>query len=84
MTPDEQEALSRKYSDDVILLLPLKSGSWAVLNNARELCGFLNEEELFTDMLQDRLNGVWHRPIQLPTKKNVYLGDEFLKELGLL
>lgn len=39
MTPDEQEALSRKYSDDVIILLPLKSGHVAVFNSARELCG---------------------------------------------
>src|SRR6266852_3922048 len=41
MSTDEQEALSRKYSNDLILLLPLKSGNLAVLNTARELCGMV-------------------------------------------
>ena len=45
MTRDEQEALSRLYSDDVIRLLPLSSGAIAVFNNARDLCGILNAED---------------------------------------
>ena len=37
MTIDEQEAESRKYSDEVIILLPLASGKCAVFNAARQL-----------------------------------------------
>lgn len=76
MTTDEQEALSRKYSDDVILLLPLKSGSWAVFNNARELCGFINARD---DIFQNRLSGVWHPPAKPAAQPAVDL-----TELGLL
>lgn len=39
MDPKVQEALSRRYSSAAIILLPLKDGSWACFNNARELCG---------------------------------------------
>jgi hypothetical protein len=63
MTPDEQEALSRLYSDDVIQLLPLKSGAVAVFNNARELCGIL------PDQYQGCLSGilrVWFPPKRAP------------------
>jgi hypothetical protein len=37
MSPDEQEAKSRRYSNDVVLLLRLASGRVAIFNNAREL-----------------------------------------------
>jgi hypothetical protein len=43
--PRVQEALSRKYGNDVVILLPLKRerGTIAVFNSARELCGFVNQ-----------------------------------------
>lgn len=72
MTRDEQEALSRAHSDDVIRLLPLKSGAVAVFNNARDLCGIL-PENTFTIMEAWQM---WYPPKQAPTID--------LEELGLL
>jgi uncharacterized Fe-S cluster-containing MiaB family protein len=43
MTREMQEALSGKYSNDVIMILPIRGGSWAVFNSAREVCGFTTE-----------------------------------------
>jgi hypothetical protein len=37
MTSDEQEAESRKHSNDVVILLSLASGKWAIFNAARKL-----------------------------------------------
>lgn len=45
MTADEQEALSRCYGNDIILILPLTSGRIAVFNNARKLCGIVERVE---------------------------------------
>lgn len=45
MDADEQEARSRAHdSDGIVILLRLRSGRFAVFNNARELCGFANPE----------------------------------------
>ena len=41
MTADEQEALSKRYGNEIIILLPLSSGNVAVFNSARELCGII-------------------------------------------
>jgi hypothetical protein len=65
--PDVQEALSRRYSDDIIVLLPLRSGAIGVFNAARELCGFVgvmmfDEECFWEDVLK-----VWHQPTAAPT-----------------
>jgi UPF0288 family protein (methanogenesis marker protein 3) len=49
MTPDEQEARWRKYSDDRIILLPLKSGNIAVFNNAAEFCGIVEPKQEASD-----------------------------------
>jgi hypothetical protein len=38
MSPDEQEARSRRYAHERIVLLPLSSGNIAVFNCAGELC----------------------------------------------
>jgi len=71
---DEQEALSRLYSDDVIRLLPLSSGAIAVFNNARELCGIIHPHEIPSAI--QAIKEVWYPPKkpQLPT----------LEELGLI
>lgn len=74
MSPDEQEALSRRYGDEVIMLLPLRSGRLAVFNNARELCGFVAQEDEFMDALRF----TWRAP------KKVERKTVDLKELGLL
>jgi hypothetical protein len=43
MSPDEQEARSRRYSNDVIMLLPLSEhGKIAVFNRAGDLCGIVD------------------------------------------
>jgi len=77
---DDQEVLSRKYSDDLVLLLPLASGRIAVLNSARELCGYLDVTTAFADMLRIRIGAVWRRPTPtLPISKHIDLAD-----LGLL
>jgi hypothetical protein len=39
MSPDEQEARSRRYAHERIVLLPLSSGNIAVFNCAGDLCG---------------------------------------------
>jgi hypothetical protein len=61
--PDVQEALSRRYSDDIVMLLPLRSSRLAVFNAARELCGFLSVER---DQ-HERIMSVWHPPAAAPT-----------------
>ena len=56
MTQDEQEALSKKYGTEVVMLLPLKSGKIAIFNSARELCGIIDGERINT------WNTTWHPP----------------------
>ncbi len=41
MTVDEQEALSRRYENEVVSFLVLRSGNVAVFNSARELCAII-------------------------------------------
>lgn len=65
MTPDEQEALSRRYSDDSIIILPLSSGRIAVFNRAFELCGFID-----FDLLE--IIRIWKAPAK---KREVSLAD---------
>ena len=80
MTPDEQEALSRLYSDDVIRLLPLKSGAVAVFNNARDLCGIIPapDGQLYgnRDTPLFEIVRTWYPPKRAPAPD--------LKELGLI
>lgn len=42
MTPDEIDAETRKYSNDAIILLRLKSGKIAMFNNSRELLAIVD------------------------------------------
>lgn len=77
MTRDEQEALSRAHSDDVIRILKLKSGKLAVFNNARELCGIVDLEEDVEDADDfERILRVFFPPKKAPAVD--------LEELGLL
>ncbi len=81
MTKDEQEALSRLYSDDIIRLLPLSSGAVAVFNNARDLCGIITEikdDEAYRDeyTVWEQVQKLWYPPKRAPTVD--------LEELGLI
>ena len=78
MTPDEQEALSRLYSDDVIRLLPLKSGALAIFNNARDLCGIIHDLKEYDDcgLVIKAIMSTWYPPKRAPAPD--------LKELGLI
>lgn len=82
MTSDEQEALSRAHSDDVIRLLPLRSGAIAVFNNARELCGIIKEDDLLYNPTTEAYT-VWACAVNIwyPPKKAPAID---LKELGLI
>lgn len=72
MTRDEQEALSRNYSSDMIQLLPLKSGNIAVFNRAGELCGIIDP----TTNVWERAEALWKPPAKAKPKLD-------LEELGL-
>lgn len=72
MTHAEQEALSRRYSNDVIILLPLHSGAIAIFNNARELCGYANIEG---DKAWDIVLSQWHPPAAREARPQPTLED---------
>jgi hypothetical protein len=62
---DVQEALSRVDCDEVIRLLPLKSGAIAVFNNVGELCGVISDIEPWFDgcsTVWSRTTKEWRRP----------------------
>jgi hypothetical protein len=69
--PDVQEALSRRYSDDIIILLPLRSGAIGVFNSARELCGFIDDPREFCTeggySFSAALSDTWEPPKAAPT-----------------
>lgn len=50
ITPDQQEALSLKYSNQLLLLLPLSSGNIAVFNSARQLTGIIPVNTFWSDL----------------------------------
>jgi hypothetical protein len=72
--PRVQEALSWKYGNDVVILLPLKreQGTIAVFNSARELCGFVNQVVWDAEGLWIKIVTTWHPPTTIeptPTPK---------------
>jgi hypothetical protein len=77
MSPDEQEARWRKYSDDVIMLLPLKSGSVAVFNSARELCDIMYLDDPEIKGFMSDIVAHWYPPAARPKQR------PSLEELGL-
>lgn len=50
MDPLKQEAESRKYSNDVIMLLPLSGGQWAVMD-AKRAVRFIGPEHHLHDFV---------------------------------
>lgn len=78
--PDVQEALSKRYAPDVVRILRLRSGRFAVFNHAGELCGITDKLTIYyTDMnCFEWPPAPWH-PFQPAQSKPVDL-----EELGLL
>lgn len=62
MSPDEQEARSRRLSNDVIMLLPLQGGNIAVFNRAGELCGIVEPLVWDEENFWENIMKLWHPP----------------------
>jgi hypothetical protein len=67
MTPDYQEALSRKYSGDLFMILPLSSGRFAVFSPRRDVIDVVAKVEdalpafkRYLDALTRPLKPHWH------------------------
>lgn len=71
MSPDEQEARWRRYSNDVIKLLPLKSGRIAVFNRGGDLCGIY-----FGDRISELME-LWYPPAKREARPNPTLEELF-------
>jgi hypothetical protein len=69
VTPDELEALSRKYSNDVWHFIELSSGRWAFFNEARELVAVL-EAPLFS-LVKD----IYHQRTPVPNPPELALEE---------
>jgi hypothetical protein len=74
--PRVQEALSRKYGNDVVILLPLKRGGIAIFNSGRELCGFVFPPDEWSttnaSFFWEEIQSTWHPPTTVapaPTPK---------------
>ena len=52
MTADEQEALSRHFGPWAIKVLPLKSGNWALFDNAHNLLGIVTFDNLAAEIFE--------------------------------
>jgi hypothetical protein len=68
MSPDEQEARSRRLSNDVIMLLPLSSGRVAVFNRGGDLCGYAYPPDEWStepaNAFWDAVRFAWHPPTE--------------------
>jgi hypothetical protein len=53
MSSDEQEARSRKYSNDVFIFLRLKSGKIAIFDNTRDLIDIIEPNHCLDEILPD-------------------------------
>lgn len=73
MTQDEMDGENRKYLDSRIILVPLRSGRFAVYNNAGELCAVVPPSSTLKEMLE-----IWISPA--PVVKRV---RPTLTDLGL-
>jgi hypothetical protein len=74
MTPDEQEALSSRYSRQAIVILPLSSGNLAIYSDtSRKLCAIIPRPSGWQEIL-----AAWTPPA-VPKRPQVDLS-----ELGLL
>jgi len=92
MTPqDEYDAKTRRYSNDVVILLKLTSGNIAVYNNARMLTGIIDRngklyETQLTAACEQIQEHFWKKPISTihldntdePTRKPPLNLDKFL------
>jgi hypothetical protein len=90
MTRDEQEALSRKYGNELVLLLPLSSGNVAVFNTARELCSIVEPNLGYRTPtigdLSDPACGFWFPPKRQEALMRACADDvvDTLRQAGLI
>jgi hypothetical protein len=47
---DEREALSRRYGNDTLIILRIRSGQWAIFNNERQILDIVPIEHLATQL----------------------------------
>ncbi len=59
---DEYEARSNRYSNRVIILLPLSSGNVAVFNSTRELTGISSSNPALTEVCEYLMRNMWRQP----------------------
>ncbi len=59
---DEYEARSNRYSNRVIILLPLSSGNVAVFNSARELTGISSSNPALPEVCEYLMRNMWRQP----------------------
>lgn len=62
---DAQEALSRRFGDGVLMVLPLESGAWAVFDSGRQLLSLgpcLPREESMLEWSQEGIRRRGQRP----------------------
>lgn len=78
MTADEQEALSRRYNNETIIILRLKSGNIAVLNRGFELCGIITQDDAWR-----RMQEVWYPPQPPPLSQEKQEAEDVLRSAGL-
>lgn len=73
ISADEQEARSRRYSNDRIVLLHLASGNCAVFNSGGDLCGFVRPPDGWSTLpacaFWEDINSVWYPPTTAPQGK---------------
>jgi hypothetical protein len=82
MSPDEQEARSRRLSNDVIMLLPLSSGRVAVFNRGGDLCGIAQHPDKTgiyeaCDLAIWEIMRLWHPPTKREARPNPTLEELF-------
>ncbi len=82
MSPDEQQALSYKYSSDVWSFIYLdQSGNWALFNHAKELVGVYKGYREMMEVYRARPKVTEPKPITVVD--DGLSAEELLKELGL-
>lgn len=78
LDPDVQEALSRRHAPEVVRLLRLRSGRFAIFNHAGDLCGIVSG--VVTSLTWGWPPPCWHPATKPPEPKAPPID---LKDLGL-
>ena len=84
MTPDEQEALSKRYNNETIIILRLKSGNIAVLNRGFELCGITEPADEGPNLSTwELIQSLWYPPQPPPLSQEKQEAEDVLRSAGL-